>query len=40
MNRFLGEEKWGFAHEWAMESIAHSVGIFHPDYLRAKSVSR
>jgi hypothetical protein len=30
--RFYNQEWFGFCHEWAKESLSHSVGIFHNDY--------
>jgi len=32
--RFFNEGRFGFAHEWAKESLRYSVGVFHPDFAK------
>ena len=32
---FTPSEREKFAKEWAIRSLAHSVGVFHPDYQQA-----
>ena len=33
--RFFNEGMFGFAHEWAVESLRYSVGVFHKDFNKA-----
>lgn len=35
--RHFNEGKFGFAHEWACESLAYSVGMFHPDHAKVSA---
>ena len=32
---FFNKGMFGFAHEWACESLRYSVGILHADYSKA-----
>jgi hypothetical protein len=32
---FFNQGRFGFAHEWALESLRYSVGILHPDFTKA-----
>ena len=32
---FTPSERQLYAKQWAIRSLAHSVGIFHPDYQQA-----
>lgn len=32
---FFNKGAFGFAHEWACESLRYSVGILHADYAKA-----
>lgn len=34
---FFNQGRFGFAHEWALESLRYSVGILHPDFAKAES---
>lgn len=33
--KFFNKCMFGYAHEWACESLKYSVGVFHPAYLKA-----
>lgn len=33
--RFTYPERQQYAKDWAIRSLAYSVGIFHPDYKKA-----
>lgn len=33
--RLYDEGKYDYAKQWAIRSLAYSVGIFHPDYKQA-----
>ena len=37
---FLEDENAGFAHEWACQSLAYSVGIFSEHYIRLQKERR
>lgn len=39
-SKFAIEGRFGYAHEWACESLAYSVGILHPDYRRLMTERR
>jgi hypothetical protein len=34
---FFNKGMFGYAHEWACESLKYSVGIFHADYERIRA---
>ncbi len=38
--KFFAEGRYGYAHEWAVESLRYSVGIMHPDYIRLQKERR
>lgn len=38
--RFFNEGRFGFAHEWACESLRYSVGILHPAFTRVVANAR
>jgi hypothetical protein len=33
--RFTYPERMQYAKDWAVRSLAYSVGVFHPDYQKA-----
>lgn len=37
---FFNKGMFGFCHEWAMESLRHSVGVFHPTYTKVAKHAR
>lgn len=32
--KFFNEGRFGFCHEWAWQSLKHSVGMFHADFKK------
>lgn len=34
--KFFNEGRTGFAHAWSVQSLAHSIGFFHPDMAKAR----
>lgn len=34
--RFYNSGMFGYAHEWAKESLRYSVGVFHPFFAGSK----
>ena len=37
---YFEEGKFGFCHEWAVESLRYSLGILHPEFQQVDTVRK